>query len=339
MPLWIKLCSPLVLMCLSGCATYIADKITDYKPAPISGDLATLTQPKTICADSGHCIEALALAHSPSDVTSSLKYDIKVNDNHKIWRYVHTGKESVKPTSLAKPMAIIFPGYGQPNLILTIMATWLHLESGADVFIIESADNSEHFQFGLDTVAPIISVINREKPSKVQLIGFSMGAVAAHAVAQQVDNAELHLVAPMTNFEQSALGLWNILKHDSIFSALISEETMKEAVGLVHERAKLSAQDIDIKLTAHDSATPAYIYVSHDDTVTPAKNWQGMQSNTWQLNKYQGLNHMEMVTLLRNDLFLSFAANLLGKEPDSHDISTFGLMCDADNAECLNQKL
>ncbi|WP_158677951.1 hypothetical protein [Pseudoalteromonas sp. T1lg76] len=339
MPLWIKLSLPLALLCLSGCASYVADEITSLKAPSIPGNLDELTQSKSICDEQGHCVGVFTLAPSTTATSTSLKYVVKVNENHKVWRYVRKKNEYGTQKSPANEVAIIFPGYGQPSEILAIMAEWLYLESGADVLIIESAEKSEHFQFGLDSVSPIISMINREQPKNVKLIGFSMGAVAAHAVAQHVENAELHLVAPMTNFEQSALGVWNVLARDSYYRFFVSQETLKEAVGLVHQRAQLSPQDIDITRAATNSATPAHIYISSSDTVTPAQNWQGIKSKAWRLHEYPGLNHMEMVTLLQNDLFLTFAAHLLGKEPDASDIATFGLMCDADDEACMSQEL
>ncbi len=339
MSLWIKLCFPLALVCLSGCASYVADEITNANPLSISGNLDEFTQPKSICDGQGHCVGVFTLAPSSMAISTSLKYVVKVNENHKVWRYVHKEIDHRTQPSPANEIAIIFPGYGQPSEILAIMAEWLYLQSGADVLIIENAEKSEHFQFGLNSVSPIVSMINSEKPNKVKLIGFSMGAVAANEVAQQVENSELHLVAPMTNFEQSTLGVWNVLARDSLYRFFVSEKTVKEAVELIHKRAQLSPSDIDITRTANNSATPAHIYLSSDDTVTPAQNWQNIEPEAWQFHTYGGLNHMEMVTLLESELFLDFAANLLGKEADAADIATFGLMCDTNDEACMSQEL
>ena len=339
MPLWIKLCFPAALLCLSGCASYVADKISRDKGIALSGDLEKLTQPKTICDDDAKCIDIHASIPYAETGSTSLQYNIKINNNHKVWRYIRKETQPTPLTGSERTMAIIFPGYGQPAQILAILAQWLSQESDIDVYIVNSANRAEHFQFGLESVNPIVAMIKHEHPSKVKLIGFSMGAVAANAIAQQIDNAELHLVAPMTNFEQSTLGVSNAVMHDSYYRFFVSQDTLKEAVRLVHKRAQLSPSDIDITSTASHSGTPAHIYLSSDDTVTPAQNWQNIESKIWQLHSYPGLNHMEMITLLENELFLSFAANLLGKEADASNIATFGLMCDADDDVCMSQEL
>ncbi len=339
MTLWIKLCFPLALVCLSGCASYVADEITrpkEMSSIAMFSDIANIT---ALCGETGECINAVELAHPIDTSVFSLSLDGKVNNNHSIWRYKFRNSEDYYAKKADNNLIVLFPGYGQSVNTLFVMQKWLHVTTGAKVFVVQSANRAEHFQFGLDSVSPIVSLINREQPKNVKLIGFSMGAVAAHAVARQVENAELHLVAPMTNFEQSTLGVWDVWTRDSFYKFFVSHETLKDAVRLVHERAQFSAQDIDITHAAPNSSTPAHIYISSSDSVTPAQNWQGVESNAWQFHEYAGLNHLEMITLLQKDLFLAFAANLIGKEPDAADIATFGLMCDANDEACMSQEL
>ncbi|WP_462156974.1 hypothetical protein [Pseudoalteromonas sp. GB56] len=339
MTLRINLFVPLALVCLSGCASYVADEITRPKEMSSVDMFSGFANITALCGETGECINAIELAHPVDTPTFSLSFDGKVNNNHKIWRYEFRDSGDDDAKEADNNLIVLFPGYGHSENILFFLQKWLHFTTGAKVYVIQSANRAEHFQFGLDSVSPIVSLINREQPKNVKLIGFSMGAVAAHAVARRVGNAELHLVAPMTNFEQSTLGIWDFLARDSLYRFFVSQETLKDAVGLVHERAQFSAQDIDITRAAPSSSTPAHIYISSSDSVTPAQNWQGIESNAWQFHEYAGLNHLEMVTLLQKDLFLTFAANLLGKEPDAADIATFGLICDANDEACMSQEL
>ncbi len=96
-----------------------------------------------------------------------------------------------------------------------------------------SAENSQMIKFGLDYTSPIVAEIQRLKPIKVHLIGFSMGALAASEVEKEVDNARLYLFAPMTDFEYSTKAIYDIQYKDKLYAKFISQDTLEDAIQIV----------------------------------------------------------------------------------------------------------
>ncbi|ASP49050.1 hypothetical protein B5D82_15495 [Cognaticolwellia beringensis] len=143
-------------------------------------------------------------------------------------------------------MFFVFAGYGQPMKLLSPHQAWLQHITGAEVFVIQSAENSENFKFGLDFVSPLITEIKRRNPEKVHFVGLSMDAVPAQALAQRVEGSHLHLIAPMTNFSQSSKALWEDLYSKVFYTQLISIDTIEEATKIIFRDSEISPEDIDI---------------------------------------------------------------------------------------------
>lgn len=70
-----------------------------------------------------------------------------------------------------------------------------------------------------------------------------MGALAAAVVMEHIDNGRLYLIAPMANFRLAAKALWNTAYKDKLYTRLIGDETIDEALQIVYERAGKKEQD------------------------------------------------------------------------------------------------
>lgn len=319
---------------LSGCSTFIANKIVSSNTPEVSGNIAKHIVLVDLCDNDSHCIKGQKLNNSEVH-NMTLSFNFEINENRKKWLFTLRNADLANSNSDNRNLIFIFLGYSQPSEIIYMHQQWLQNISGAEVIVIQSADKSESFQFGLDYVSPVVSYIEKNKPNQVHLIGFSMGAVAAQAVSEKVDNAHLHLVAPMTNFEHSTIAIWDILHKEKFYSKFISQVDVEEAVQKVYENSNTDAQDIDIIRRLKSTTVPTYIYASIDDRVTPASDWKDIHLKHVQLNTYNGLNHLEMMALIHKPLIKDVVSNLLQTDIIETDTETLGVVCDtADNA-CL----
>ena len=320
---------------LGGCSNFIAYKITSPSTIEMSGSVANHITEVDLCDEELQCIKGQKIKESDVD-TTKLSFDFKINGNHKTWLFKQKQTEIDYSPAADKPLILIFSGYSQPSGILFIHQQWLQHISGSEVIVIQSANNSEQFKFGLDFVSPVVSYINKRRPKKIHLIGFSMGAVAAQAVSEKVENSHLHLIAPMTSFENSTLALWKILHKEKFYSALISQQTVEDAVQLIYRKSSIDAQEIDLVNRLKSSTVPTYVYTSSDDRVTLASDWNEVHIKQLEINKYHNLNHLEMVGLVHTPLLKDFVSNLLGKDILETDFDTLGLLCDITDNKCLS---
>lgn len=326
----------LVIFLLEGCATYIAHEITSSSGLNFSGALSSLYSSQDICDDQKNCVLVTTIKKRPlKDL--NLSFEFKLGDNYKVWSYKlkETSVATVKP--LNNQLIFIFAGYSQPIEVMTLHQIWLQHITGAKVFIIHSPEHSEKFKFGLDYVSPITAEINRLKPEKTHLIGISMGAVAAQAVAERVTNAELHLIAPMTNFSQSLKAIWKKDYSKKFYAQLISTETIQKASDIIFQDSETSPEEIDIVRKIQKTKINSYIYTSTEDKVSPASDWTSIKNEYIKINKYEELTHMEMVSFSNQGLLLDFVSNLLKREVSMYDTEIIGVMCDSDDDICLNK--
>lgn len=308
----------------SGCSHLIAKQIASKQHHIIEGELPNFVKSKTFCTETMECIDIQALDYT-ANLPIKLKFSFTINQTEKLWKFdsstISTKKNSVH-------MIVVFPGYGQPKEILFIHQLWLSKITGAEVIVVGSASDSRTFMFGLDQVAPILKEIQRTKPTRVDLIGFSMGAIAAQRVSEQVPNAKLHLVAPMTSFEASTIAVWQELYSDSLFANFVMKDHLVDAVGLVFKESGLHPEEIEIVNAIKKSEVKTYIYTSQSDKITIQDDWMGFQSELFSSYSYLKLNHLEIVSLLNERLLREFLSNLMENELVENTINTTGVLCE-----------
>ena len=154
-------------------------------------------------------------------------------------------------------------------------------------------------------------------------------------VANQFDNAHLHLIAPMTDFVRSADAIWDSGKQQNLLLNLIPKDTVQQAASLVFARAKVSSKDIAIIPNMKKSQTPTFIYISEQDKITSAVDWKAYKSTNVLIHKYLQLGHIEMVALADQNLLANFAGNLLGQKISIEDAAVIGRLCHIDNKQCM----
>jgi len=326
----------LVMFLLGGCSSYVAYEITAQEKYTMGGDTSDWQIENTFCDDDFSCVLALGVG-KPANDNIVLTLNFKVNDNHQIWSYKKKDDKGLRLKPLNNQLIFIFSGYGQSAGSIYIHQAWLQHITGAEVFVIPSANQTKSFKFGLDFASPIISEIKRRNPEKVHLIAFSMGAMAAHAVAEKVNNAHLHLIAPMTDFNHSTKAVWNAFYGNEFYSKLISMDTIEEAVQIVYQKSRTSPEDINLVNKLSNIRIPTYIYASIKDKITLASDWDEFNAENIKFKKYDQLNHVEMTALLRQDLLLDFASNLLERKILKNETETIGLMCSADDEVCTEK--
>ena len=317
----------LLAFSLTGCAHFIAYQIASQHQIPVSGNISETFKTSRLCATSTHCINV----QRTSDIEiSQLEFSLSINNETKVWSFEDNGSTAIKNK---RHLIFIFPGFGTPTSIVSIHQQWLSTMTGADVIVIESADSATHFSFGLNAVDPVISEIERKAPLKVDLVGISMGAVAAHQVATKVKAVQLHLVAPMTNFHHSTMALWNILHRDNIYSSFISTHDIEDAIAIVYQNAKTRASDIDIIKNIKEKPLRTYVYTSPQDRVVLESDWEEVDSTDIAQYSFSDLNHLEMSSLMDERLLARFLSNLLDTDVETN-LHTTGLICRSHQGEC-----
>ncbi len=324
----------IVVLFLSGCASFIADRITTKLDATPSNDIPAWVVETPLCDENNNCVTAYSI---DDEFKASLKlsFTYHLEDETYVWRFHSKANKSKKSRPLNKDLVVIFGGYGQTWQSMFTHQMWLESITQKQVILIPSANHSHHFQFGLDFVAPVAAEINRRAPQNVHIVGFSMGAVAAQRVANQFDNAHLHLIAPMTDFVRSADAIWDSGKQQNLLLNLIPKDTVQQAASLVFARAKVSSKDIAIIPNMKKSQTPTFIYISEQDKITSAVDWKAYKSTNVLIHKYLQLGHIEMVALADQNLLANFAGNLLGQKISIEDAAVIGRLCHIDNKQCM----
>ncbi|MFZ8200354.1 hypothetical protein [Alteromonas portus] len=313
---------------LAGCAHFIAYQIASQHQIPVRGNVAETFKPSPLCSTNNQCIY---VQRSPDIETSKLEFALSFNNETKIWTFKDDGAPATKNKS---HLIFVFPGFGTPKSIVAMHQLWLGRMTGAEVIVVESADSAEHFSFGLNAVAPIVSDIKRKAPVKVDLVGISMGSVAAQHVASNVAGAKLHLIAPMTDFHHSTLALWNILHKDKIYSSFISTQGIEDAIALVYKNAKTKASDIDIIKNIKEKLTETYVYTSSNDRVALELDWEELDSTNVTRHSFSNLNHLEMSSLMDEELLARFISNLMDTELET-SLQTTGLICRSNQQACV----
>ncbi|RUO63298.1 hypothetical protein SAMN06297229_2241 [Pseudidiomarina planktonica] len=326
----------LLLIGLSGCASFVANKITSPKNINVEGNLADLIVERQICDNSPYCIKTMGLGDLEAG-DLSLAFTFKINEGHKVWRYEAKSDGAAKVKPLENQLIVLFAGYSQPTLLLYMHQRWLQHITGANVIVVPSADNSENFKFGLDYASPLVAEIQRLKPKKVHLIGFSMGALAANAVEQEVDNARLYLFAPMTDFEHSTKAIYDILYQDTLYAKFVSKNTLEDAIQIVYEESGTTLKDTDLLAKLNGVKSPTFIYASNTDKVTDYSALNTIDNKNINVSIYEKLGHIEMVALASQNLLTEFVSDLLERPVLQSEVETLGVLCDFGDDDCLNQ--
>lgn len=326
----------LLAISLSGCASFIANEITRSKEPNIKGNISDWVVEREVCDGDANCFKALGLSETEAR-KYNLTFRLNINDKYKIWRYKNSiaDVENVRP--LANQLVVIFAGYSQPTETLYIHQKWLQQITGADVLVIPSADNTANFNFGLGYTSPIVAEIQRLQPEKVHLVGFSMGALAATSVASEIDNAKLYLIAPMTDFENSAKAIFDSQYSDKIYANFVSQKTLEDAIQIVFEKSATTSSDIDLVSKLTKVKSPTFIYGSVTDSVVDHSVLDNFLNSRVNVNTYSGLNHWEMMALLNQNLMADFVSDLLGRTVLLSEVNILGVLCDVDDDKCLNQ--
>lgn len=324
----------LVLISLMGCASYIAKEITSPQPNTISGDISSAINKRIICANKVDCIPVQTINKMEK---LDISFALELNGNEKAWHYKLINTKIKKTDNTQDELIVIFTGYGQPSNILFLHQHWLQHITGFEVLVVHSADKSKQFKFGLDFVNPIVAEIKRRAPKKVHVIGFSMGAVAATAVSEHIANAQLHLIAPMTNFSDSTKALWQHLYSKKLYAKLISNDVIEEAIEIIYESAGISSKELNIIDKVQKKSIPTYLYISAEDNVVSASEWKRARTEALVKKHYSKLSHLEMVALMDTVLMSDIASNILDVKIDKNNVDTIGVICAPTDEECVEK--
>lgn len=302
---------------LSGCASYIANKVTSLQDNHLSGNIMAVAEQITLCGAPQNCFSAYLTGQAQTALLN-LSFSFHGQNNATTWRFKSDTKTTPIDRPLTNDLIVIFTGYGQNWQILYLHQLWLEHISGAQVMVIPSANHSSKFQFGLNYVVPVVAEIKRRSSRQVHILGFSMGAVAAQQVANQLDNARLHLIAPMTNFLDSANSIWQMQEQNNWLLKLVPKTTLNNARDKVIGQSGVSISDIAI--LSNIQTTPMFVYLSDADDITRASDWDSKKHSDVTFFRYLNLDHIQMIGLADPRLMKDFVGNLFGNDMSEQEL-------------------
>ena len=304
----------------------------------MQGNTGSLLSELEICDEHSNCVKTLDVA-PPKDAPSiNLAFDFDVNGNHNIWRYKADTTVDHASKPLSDDLIVLFAGYNQPVQISFVHQLWLHHITGATVLAVPSANQAKHFAFGLNYVSPIVQEIHRRAPENVHLIGFSMAALTASKIANEIENSRLYLFAPMTNFEDSAQAIWDRQYAQEWYAAFVPDSMLNKAVERVYEKAGKTPKETNLLSIIDDIDTDVFVYTSTSDKVTDAAAWYELPLPNIHVRRYDNLNHIEMMAMIKQRIMADFASDILERYVSVDETSVIGVLCAGDDEQCQREQ-
>ncbi|WP_394227591.1 hypothetical protein [Pseudoalteromonas spongiae] len=321
----------LIVFCLlisSGCSSIIANKITQSED--IQGNINLSAKEVDVCGNTNNCTKV----YQADGYSHTMVFNLDFGSSKQTWLYQSKFAEKIEEKPLQGEVVYVFAGYSQPFKLLTQFQDWLTQVTGAQVFIVPSANNESTFRFGMSYVEPIVQYIRKENKN-VHLIGFSMGAIPAQQIAMQIENSSLHLIAPMTNFETS-LNAFREYYLSSVDRYFVGQEEVKEAADIVIERAELKGDELDIIGNLRESHNKAFVYISPEDVVVADNRWNEFDHPNVHVYSYSNMMHEVIVMLMNQQLKFDLISNLTSEEYISKNNKFLGTICEAKDRGCIN---
>ncbi|MFY8351570.1 hypothetical protein AAEU29_13605 [Pseudoalteromonas sp. SSM20] len=306
----------------------IANKITQSED--IQGNINLSAKEIEVCGNTNNCTKV----YQADGYSHTMVFNLDLGSSKQTWLYQSKFAEKVEEKPLKGEIVYVFAGYSQPFKLLTQFQDWLTQVTGAQVFIVPSANNESRFRFGMSYVEPLVQHIKKEN-KKVHLIGFSMGAIPAQQIAMQIENSSLHLIAPMTNFETS-LNAFREYYLSSVDRYFVGQEEVKEAANIVIERAELKGGELDIIGNLKESHNKAFVYISPEDIVVADNRWNKFDNSNVQIHRYQNMMHEVIVMLMNQQLKFDLISNLTSEEYISKNNKFLGTICEDKDRSCIN---
>jgi len=319
------------LSLLNGCASFIAYRIANPESQQIKGDVSRIVDTKTACSDTDNCV-SLYVVRNASNRTGKNDFSFELelfNDNKGIkWKYKGNDEPLITQV-IHDELIVVFPGYMMEPKFVVLLEHWLAHVSGAMVVVAPKPESGENFVFGLGSVDPIAHFVNEHHAKKIHVVGYSMGAIAASRLTARLDNSNLYLVAPMLNFTESAVALFNKYKNDHALSWLIDSEDIKNATDIVYQSANLSPSDINVAHNlASNSAQKIRVYMSlNDDVVGGNIDLMHSEKKNALVRQYSSLSHIQMMAMTDEALLADFISDITNTNIDAHDTSIVGSVC------------
>jgi hypothetical protein len=141
----------------------------------------------------------------------------------------------------------------------------------------------------------------------------------------------------MTDFEYSTKAIYEMHYNNAFYRALVSQETLEEAIDLIYSRSGKAPADTALPIKLQKVNSPTFIYASRADKVVDFTSLIEVEIEHFALNIYENLNHIEMMALMSRTILADFVSDLLEYSVAIDDVGTIGLLCDFDDKVCLEQ--
>lgn len=337
----------LVLCFLSGgCASFIAKQVMNPGLKRIESDLHKVLTSEQVCSDNNRCIQVTSFAaDDPKNdfikaKNLSLSFKLNTTDTQKVWKFKNNKTEPLHTQVLQDDIIVVLPGYMLDPKLLTFKALWLQRITGAQVFVAPNPDAEDSFSFGLNYVEPLKALIDKRNARRTHIVGVSMGAVAATELSLQVNNATLHLIAPMINFDYSLNALYRLYSANRLIRLFVSQDDIDNAAEIVLKRSGITRNDLDIMHKLNIAKPmPIFMYASmSDDVVNAAQIYNDKLFNRddVSLNVYYHLEHEELVALFDEELLADYVSHITNTSVHPSEKKLVGGLCPVNDNVCVD---
>ncbi|WP_084643936.1 alpha/beta hydrolase [Ferrimonas futtsuensis] len=287
---------PLLLpLLVGGCASLVANRITDF-PAPQPGEdemrLVEVAQLESqrFCAPN----RCLSYLRTRAGFPGAKQLKVKVRTADETTDYL-TLKWEREPN--AQGTVVLLHGYQIYKEAMVLNAAYWRL-LGYQVLVPDLGGHGQSdgpFSFGVKD-APLLSLwldAQEDLERPLYLFGNSMGAVAAlHLASIREDVAGLIFQAPMLELETGVRAYQRSFA--SAPMRMIADEDLEEGVGLALHRLGLSPSQLSCRQLMRESSLPALILASDEDPFAPFGVLQPLQGDAVQVENLPGLDHLQM---------------------------------------------
>ncbi|WP_338517447.1 alpha/beta hydrolase [Alteromonas gracilis] len=336
---FLRVCAFFVsLSLINGCASIIAYRIANPESQQIKGDLSQIVDTKSVCSNKDNCVSLYVVRNASNRIgKNDISLEFELFDENKGIKWTYEGNDEPLITQVIHDeLIIVFPGYMMEPKLVVLLEHWLAHVSGAMVVVAPKPESGESFAFGLGSVDPIAHFVNEHPAKKIHVVGYSMGAIAASRLTARLDNSNLYLVAPMLNFTESAVALFNKYKNDHALSWLVDSEDIKNATDNVLQSANLSPSDINVAHNlALSRAHKIRVYMSLNDEVVGGNiDLMHSEKKNALVRQYKSLSHIQMMAMTDEALLADFISDMTNTTIDPQDTSIVGSVCFKGQPNC-----
>lgn len=229
------------VLALTACSSIIERQMATHQGSrgAISAEVGQV--PRLLCVQDDRCIQVFdwgSLQQFDSDkpmTTLNFRLNIAVNEHE----FELENKYAFEPLHDDAPLILIFPGYGMRAEHMAMTA--VHLRSlGMHPLVVSSPTEQRPFNFGVQGARDLAAIFAQDYADRdVYLLGFSLGSLAVTEFSMLHEPAGAIVIAPLLEFNASAMQLIDMRRRNSRFARVIPQRSYADGLERLVQRSQV----------------------------------------------------------------------------------------------------